>query len=538
MNQTNSKMRLNLFWFRRDLRISDNQGLWQACRYSEIEVWPIFIIDPYFFQQWPDIGKLRVRFMLESLQELDLNLQKLGSRLYLLEGNSQEVWQQIFRQAQEQFVLSVYFNRDRQISYGQTRDQMVLTLAKEYNCKVYLGNSNFLLLDPTEMSDWRKRYYEYQQQTIFPTPKTIRTNFSLAEKFWHKAGIKCLTFSEFQQKYKFFVGLKSPLFTGGTSQAELALESFLNHRFVGYHWKLSRPEAAYLGATSHLSPHIMWGTLSVRQIYQRTYQKIQLLQDQQKPKLVFSLQSFLDRLRWRESFTQKLYFYPHYADQNWYPEFDQWYNWNLNSSQTEYYERWKQGETGFLLIDAAMKQLQAVGWLNFRMRAMCATFLCINCGVSWHWGARHFMNTLVDGDIAIDSWQWQMQAGITNPLSPSFRIYDPDKNLLEKDPDCTFVKRWLPEISHLDVKAVQTYNLQNLRPPKMLDFTQTKQTNGKIIADLRKQVRTRLLKENGLATELALTQKTVVEKYYQNKQKQYLESQTQSLFEDLVDKNE
>ncbi len=538
MDQTNSKMRLNLFWFRRDLRISDNQGLWQACRYSEIEVWPIFIIDPYFFHQWPDIGKLRVRFMLESLQELDLNLQKLGSRLYLLEGNSQEIWQQIFRQAQEQFTLSVYFNRDRQISYGQTRDQMVLTLAKEYNCKVYLGNSNFLLLDPTEMSNWRKCYYEYQQQAIFPTPKSIRTNLSLAEEFWYKAGIKCLTFSEFQQKYKFFVDLKSPLFTGGNSQAELALESFLSHRFVGYHWKLSRPEAAYLGATSHLSPHIMWGTLSVRQIYQKTYQKIQLLQDQQKPKLVFSLRSFLDRLRWRESFTQRLYFYPQYADQNWYPEFDQWYKWDLNSQQTEYYERWKQGETGFLLIDAAMKQLQAVGWLNFRIRAMCATFLCINCGVSWHWGARHFMNTLVDGDIAINNWQWQMQAGITNPLSPTFRIYDSDKNLLEKDPDCVFVKRWLPEISHLDVKAIQTYNLQNLRPPKMLDFTQTKQTNGKIIADLRKQVRTRLLKENGLTTELALTQKTVVEKYYQNKQKQYLESQTQSLFEDLVDKNE
>jgi Deoxyribodipyrimidine photolyase len=125
MVRMHSKTRLNIFWFRRDLRISDNQGLWQACRYPEIEVWPIFIIDPYFFYQWPDIGKLRVRFMLESLQELDVNLQKLGSHLYLLEGNSQEIWQRIYHQAQERFALSVYFNRDRQISYGQTRDQMV-----------------------------------------------------------------------------------------------------------------------------------------------------------------------------------------------------------------------------------------------------------------------------------------------------------------------------------------------------------------------------------------------------------------------------
>ena len=538
MDRTHSKTRLNLFWFRRDLRISDNQGLWQACRYPEIEVWPIFIIDPYFFYQWPDIGKLRVRFMLESLQELDVNLQKLGSRLYLLEGNSQEIWQRIYRQAQEQFALSVYFNRDRQISYGQTRDQMVLTLAKQHNCKVYIGSSNFLLLDPAEMPNWRKLYYEYQEQPCFPTPKIIRTNSVMAEEFWSKAGIQRLSLAEFQEKYKLFMNLKSPLFTGGTSQAELTLNSFLDHRFVGYHWKLSRPEAAYLGATSHLSPHIMWGTLSVRQIYQKVYQKIQLLKAQQKPKLSFSLQSFLDRLRWRESFTQRLYFHPHYADQNWYSEFDQHYNWNLTAQQAEYYEKWKQGETGFLLIDAAMKQLQAVGWLNFRLRAMCATFLCINCGVSWHWGARHFMNTLVDGDIAIDSWQWQMQAGITNPLQPAFRIYDPDKNLLEKDPQCAFVKRWLPEISQLEAKAIQNYRLNHLRPPKMLNFQETKRTHGKIIADLRKQVRARLLQENSLATELALTQKTVVEKYYQNQQKRYLESQTQSLFDDFREGNE
>jgi Deoxyribodipyrimidine photolyase len=148
------------------------------------------------------------------------------------------------------------------------------------------------------------------------------------------------------------------------------------------------------------------------------------------------------------------------------------------------------------------------------------------------------MNTLVDGDIAIDSWQWQMQAGITNPLQLAFRIYDPDKNLLEKDPQCAFVKRWLPEINQLETKAIQNYCLNHLRPPKMLNFQETKRTHGKIIADLRKQVRARLLQENSLATELALTQKTVVEKYYQNQQKRYLESQTQSLFDDFREGNE
>ena len=154
-----------------------------------------------------------------------------------------------------------------------------------------------------------------------------------------------------------------------------------------------------------------------------------------------------------------------------------------------------------------MKQLQLDGFINFRMRAMAATFLTINCGVSWHYGAQHFMNCLVDGDIAINHWQWQMQAGITNPLSPTFRIYSPAKNLRDRDSAAAYVHFWLPETRGKNVDTI----LIEAKP--MLDYNQTRKLNGKIVSDLRKQVRERILLEKGAELSKAQTAHKIVTKY-------------------------
>lgn len=188
-----------------------------------------------------------------------------------------------------------------------------------------------------------------------------------------------------------------------------------------------------LGATSHLSPHLAFGTISTRTVYQSTKAKAEELKAQ--PKAEFSLKAFRDRLRWHDSFTQRLYFHPEIAYTNRYREFDQLYTPSaLSGAKQELFQAWQQGMTGFPLVDASMRQLKTMGWMNFRMRAMCATFLTINCGISWHHGANHYMNYLVDGDLAINNWQWQMQAGVTNPLSDTFRIYNPSKNIAEIRP--------------------------------------------------------------------------------------------------------
>nr|MDZ8061407.1 FAD-binding domain-containing protein [Nostoc sp. EkiNYC01] len=179
------------------------------------------------------------------------------------------------------------------------------------------------------------------------------------------------------------------------------------------------------------------------------------------------------------------------------------------------------------VVDASIRQLKTMGWMNFRMRAMCATFLTINCGISWHHGAKHYMNYLVDGDLAIDNWQWQMQAGVTNPLSDTFRIYNPNKNISEKDPDGSFIYHWIPEFHGYSLQDILTekYKCDSSYPLPILDWSKTRKVNGKIVSDLRKQTKVRLISLGGDEYESAVVAKETVDKYWQHKDKEYQEYQ-------------
>lgn len=156
---------------------------------------------------------------------------------------------------------------------------------------------------------------------------------------------------------------------------------------------------------------------------------------------------------------------------------------------------------------------------------MCATFLTINCGVSWHHGARHYMNYLVDGDLAIDNWQWQMQAGITNPLSDTFRIYNPNKNIEDRDSDLRFLYHWIPELRGYSLPEILqgVYTGESHYPAPVLDWSLTRKVNGKVVSDLRKKVKERLIAQGGDEYEGAMTAKTTVDKYWEVKDKQYQE---------------
>ena len=134
-----------------------------------------------------------------------------------------------------------------------------------------------------------------------------------------------------------------------------------------------------------------------------------------------------------------------------------------------------------------MKQLKKDGWMIFRMRAMCASFLCFHLGISWQYGARHFMNYLVDGDIAINHWQWQMQAGATNPMSPIFRVYSPNKNIIEKDAELDYIHNWMPE----SLKYRTVTDLLEAYPFNPT-FENNVKINKKLVSDIRKKVRATL----------------------------------------------
>ncbi|HEY9779003.1 MAG TPA: deoxyribodipyrimidine photo-lyase [Leptolyngbyaceae cyanobacterium] len=507
---------MHILWFRRDLRLSDNEIVTLAAA-DNAQVLPCFIIDPWFYQQ-PDVGKARVKFLFESLENLDRNLRQRGSQLYLFEGNSIAVLQDLTKELLQQGDSpKLFFNRDVQVEYGIERDRRIIDFYRQLNLDYHLGLSSFLQTDSCCRDSWFNEYYTYQRQSLYLTPAQINTpqlTFNLPQ----------LTFDELKHKYSQFWQGDSKYFAGGESAAFATLDSFLKQRFHGYHWKVSRPWLAQKGATSHLSPHIAFGTISTKQVYQSTKARAAELANQ--PKAEFSLKAFRDRLRWRDSFTQRLYHHPELAHTNRYPEFDELYSLlELKPEKQELFQAWQEGQTGFPLVDASMRQLLAMGWMNFRMRAMCATFLTINCGISWHHGARHYMNYLIDGDLAIDNWQWQMQAGVTNPLSDTFRIYNPNKNIEDRDSDLRFLYHWVPELRGYSLPEILSgaYQGESHYPAPILNWSQTRKANGKVVSDLRKKVKERLIAEGGDEYEGAIEAKTTVDKYWEVKDKQYQE---------------
>ena len=504
---------MRIIWFRRDLRLDDNEIVSKACHDGK-EVLPLFVIDPWFYQQ-PEISCCRVKFLFESLENLDSNLRKYGSRLYLFEGNSVDIIRQLTRSLiQPEKRPKLYFNRDVQVQYGIDRDRTIIEFYQQQGLEIHQGRNHFLQETENYDTIWLD-YHEYQKRPLHPTPRFINTpqlNLNLPQ----------LTVAELKQKYRHFLEAESYRYMGGEDNAKGTLNSFVSHRYQGYHWKISRPWLATLGATSHLSAHLDFGTISSRTVYQSVAAVVEALPPKSKDN--YSLKTFLDRLRWHDKFSQRHYFHPELAFTNRYPEFDEWY-WDeeLEGEKLELFSAWCEGRTGYPLIDASMRQLNSMGWMNFRMRAMCVTFLCINCGVSWHHGARYFMSRLVDGNIAINHWQWQAQAGVNNPISKTFRIYNPTKNLQDKDPNLQFVRYWIPELQGYSMKQIlkSEYSPTSSYHVPILDWKQTRKTNGKIVSDLRKQVRDRLERENGEEYQIAIGAKETIDRYFAVKNQQY-----------------
>lgn len=484
--KTMNLMKVNIVWFRRDLRLLDSEIVTLAGENNCPTIF-VFCVDPWFYNQ-KEIGWKRVHFLFESLLDLDLNLQKLGSSLVILEGNTVESLQSLAVELNSKgFEPQLFFSTDVQVEYGIERDKAVCEFWKDHNWLVHEGLASFLLRgkDKNEFKNWGKQYYDYQQTKIWETPHMINS-FDITTLNLHNLTKPKDLVSRFNSKKQ----PKSNLFNGGESQAHIVLDSFLDKRSVGYHWKLSRPWLSQIGAVSQLSPHIAFGTISPRTVYQSSVVKRKLT----NPKHAFSLKAFEERLRWRDHFLNKLYRDPSIKWKNHYVEYNEVYNEDLLSiTKQEYFDKWKKGQTGFPLIDASMRQLNKQGFMNFRMRAMNTTFLTINCGVSWHFGAEYFMKQLVDGDIAINHWQWQMQAGITNPFSDTFRIYNPTTNISEKDPNLEYIHFWCPELS----ACQSTQDVINCSKP-MLNYEKTRKQNGKIISNLRKVVRERLSVEYGI----------------------------------------
>jgi len=395
-----------IIWHRQDLRVHDNA----AVEAAGPEAIPVYVIEP----DWLDhelVSDARVRFVLECLADLDRQYRERGTRLQVLIGDPLSILDQLKEQGHS-IVTQADANTLHRGRIEEIRDRFT-TVAGE-------------AVDP----DGRDRDWWQGMQAWFRSEQ-----HDPPSRFEDAVPIDGLSVSTAMDRYG-----RDPdqdrFGRGGTAAGLDRLRTFLEEieRYAG---SLSSPADAE-DRTSKLSPYIRYGAVSVRRAHQRTRDIV----DGTEPGR--AVRMFLDRLEWQQHFAQKIEDNPQLMDEAINPVFRDLHR---DGMDEELIHAWKTGQTGYPLVDASMRALRQTGWISFRMRAMCASFFSYGLKQWWKIGADHFYRYLIDADVAINYYQWQMQSGLVGVHAN--RIYDPVKQVEDNDPDGRFIRRYVDELEAL-----------------------------------------------------------------------------------------
>lgn len=409
--QSNRKIAL---WHRKDLRISDNKALTEAV--ADGRAYPLFVFDPHFYRS-PRVTDARLRFLHESLQDLDNQYKAVGSELALFHGDPVAVLRGLD-------VDAVYYNRCVTTGYAKERDEKIAELPFAVphagDGIVRRGNSR---------DGWESDTDEYFARTSHPSPRSL-------PKQTLQGSVTC---SDIETRYDVSPEKEVP-YEGGTTAGWEQLRGFID-RIRRYPSQISAPADAETG-TSRLSPYLKFGCLSIREAMQHA----EAVTDAE-----LGCEMFTDRLYWNQNFQQKLADWPKAAEIAINPVMRGLWR---DSHDADLVAAWKAGRTGYPLVDASMRSLKQTGWMNFRMRAMTASFYSYILQCHWKAGADHFYRHLIDADPAINYGQWQIQAGLTG--KHPMRVYDPMKQVREHDPNGEYIFKYVPELEGIPLGYLPT----------------------------------------------------------------------------------
>ena len=424
-----------LFWFRKDLRLDDNTGLAAATRDAGGDVVPFYASDPAILGR-PDMAAARVRFVLESLGDLAGAVERAGSRLALAHGDPAGV---VTRAAREARADAVYWNDEYEPAL-RARDDAVEAALDAVGIAVKRFHDR-LLVPPgmvrNQAGDPFMVYTPFRKACealplAEPLPEVAR--FAGSHDLPGR-GIATLAQLGFEEP-------RPARWPGGASAAHKRLARFLEHALTRYDTERDVPGA---DAVSHLSADLKFGTISVR-----TVAHAALAAARARPSLGAAAAKFVSELRWRDFYAHVLHHFPHCETGSFRREYDalRW------QGEPRHLAAWKEGRTGYPMVDAGMRELAATGFMHNRVRMIVASFLTKDLLLDWRQGERHFMNQLIDGDLASNNGGWQWAAGTGTDAQPYFRIFNPWLQGEKFDPSGAYVRRWVPELSQAPERFV------------------------------------------------------------------------------------
>ncbi|MBN2555035.1 MAG: deoxyribodipyrimidine photo-lyase [Anaerolineales bacterium] len=423
-------MTTSIWWIRRDLRLADNPAL-AAARAQENAVLPVFIQDPALHAS-PYFSPRRWQFLLGSLHTLDQELRRLGSQLFYLKGRPQAVLSDLI---QNSYADRIDAEEDHS-PYATRRDKAVASVVP-----LHLHSGASLLPPGTIATRSGKpfRVYTPFRNALLAhplsrgmAPLNPPESLSLPERIPESLPIP-------------ETSSVPAAFPPGAEEALRRLAAFTQRSgAIGQYQKgrnaLASPE------TSRLSPYLRFGMLSARQAFLVASRSLENAADDEHA----SIQTWRDQLIWRDFFINILAANPTVRQMSFRSEFRRiaWLN------REDEFVAWKQGRTGYPLIDAAMRQLLEEGWIPNRARMVVASFLVKHLLIDWRWGERWFMQHLLDGDPAQNNGGWQWSAGTGTDAAPYFRIFNPILQSRQYDPKGDYIRRWLPELARIPHKLI------------------------------------------------------------------------------------
>ncbi len=402
-----------LFWFRRDLRLADNRGFFEALQLG-IPVQPIFIFDTNILNDLEDKADRRVEFIHQTLIQLHAELQQVGAGLDVRMGEPVKIFSDL---VSDYAVKHVFANHDYE-PYALQRDAEVMTLLEKQGVSFHTFKDQVLLEKQEVVKDDGNPY------TVF-TPYSRRWKATLQKEHLQsypseKLLAACATFQRAD-----FPSLTSI----GFSAAGISFPSAAWQPDTIKKYKERRDLPAVKG-TTQLGLHLRFGTISIRALARQAG----------------SLnETFLNELIWRDFYHMILWHFPHVVGNSFKPAYDaiQWRN-NLDEFQA-----WCDGQTGYPIVDAGMRELNTTGYMHNRVRMIVASFLTKHLLIDWRWGEAYFAKKLLDFDLAANNGGWQWAAGSGCDAAPYFRVFNPYLQTQKFDPSLEYVRRWVPEFEEL-----------------------------------------------------------------------------------------